>query len=327
MHELILVQGKTKRNITQLVGNVTWSSNMDALGVELSFDYAFNDSVHFEKFDLIEIGNHVVLMNEGKVISRFVIVAESVSGRFGKSYTCFDYSWYLNKNETVIQFIKASASQAIAKMLDRFGIKHKITPIKTLITKIYKDMTISDIINDILEQATQETKTKYRLEMNKDVLTISKMSDLVISPKVRLSSNIPLIPIPSALGNPSRSRSIEDMKNNVIVVNGKEDSSKVLASLKDSKSMARYGQLTEVITADEKNESQARNIAKNTLAEMNRIKETVSIEMLGHDDVRAGRILAIKEPVTGLSGNYLIVSASHALNNGIHKVSVELEAV
>ncbi|MCG7410570.1 hypothetical protein MH117_24545 [Paenibacillus sp. ACRRX] len=327
MHELYLIKGKTQKNITQLVGNLSWSSNIDALGVELSFDYAYNDSQHFAKRDILEMGAHIVLSNSGKVISHFVIVSESVSGRFGKSYTCFDYAWYLNKNETVIQFKKASASQAIQKLLDKFGVKHKIAPIKTAITKIYKDMTVSDIIKDILEQATQETKHKYRIEMDKDILTINKMADLVINPKVRLSANTPLVPITSMISSPSRSRSIEEMKNNILIVSSNEESSKVLASIKSASSIARYGQLTEVVSVDEKNEAQARNIASNILSELNRITEDVSIELLGHDDVRAGRILVVDEPITGIKGRYVIKSANHSVSNGIHKVSVDLEAV
>ncbi|MCY9529174.1 hypothetical protein M5X04_07470 [Paenibacillus alvei] len=326
-HELYLIKGKSKKNITQLIGNLAWSSNIDALGVELSFDYAYNDSSYFNKYDIVELGDHVILTNSGKVLSRFVVVSESVSGRFGKSYTAFDYSWYLNKNETVIQFKKVAASQAIGKLLDRFAIKHKITPIKTAITKIYKDMTVSDIIKDILEQATKETRTKYRVEMDKDVLTINRMTDLVINPMVRLSSDTLPIPIAVKIANPSRSRSIEDMKNSVLVTNSGEESIKILASAKDAGSVARYGLMTEVVTVDEKNESQARNIAKNTLSEMNRITEEVSVEMLGHDDVRAGRILEIDEPITGIVGSYVIKSANHSVSNGIHKVSVELEAV
>lgn len=323
-HELILIKGNQKKNITQLVGDLAWSSDIDALGVELSFNYAFNDSRYFQNYDIVDIGDHVALFNQGKLISKFIVVDESQNGRFGKSYTCFDYSWYLNKNQTVIQFKKISASQAIQKLLDKQGVKHNITQINTLITHIYKGETVSDIINDILEQAQQETGTKYRLEMDKDVLTIKKMSDLVINPKVRLSSNTPEFSIISAMGVPDRSRSIQEMKNNILVVNSNEESIKVIASAKSAENIQKFGQLTEVVEVDEKNEAQARNIAKTKLNELNRIEETISLPLLGHDDIRAGRILNIDEPVTGIKGRYLIKSAAHTESKGIHLVTVEL---
>ena len=323
-HELVLIKGNKKQNITQLVGNLAWSSNIDALGVELSFDYAFNDSRYFKSYDIVDIGDHVALFNQSKLISKFIVVDESTSGRFGKSYTGFDYSWYLNKNQTVIQFKKIAASQAIQKLLDKLGIKHNITQINTLITHIYKGETVSDIINDILEQATQETGHKYRVEMDKDVLTIKKTSDLVINPKVRLSSNTPEFSVVSAIGIPDWNRSIQEMKNNILVVNSNEDSTKVIASAKGADNIKRFGQLTEVVEVDEKNEAQARNIAKTKLSELNRIEETITLPLLGHDDIRAGRILNIDEPVTGIKGKYLIKSAAHTESNGIHLVTVEL---
>jgi len=321
-HEMFVMKNGAKRNITQLIGNLSWSSNMDALGMEMSFDYASSGNT-----EVLELGDHLILGNNGKVINYFVIVNESVSGRFSKSYTCFDYGWYLNKNETVIQFKKVSASKAIEKLLDKFKVKHKIVNIPTAITKIYKDMTVSDIMNDILDQASQELKTKFRLEMNKDMVTVSKLMDLVINPQIRLSSNSPLFPVTSAISNPSKSRSIEEMKNKVFVVSNDEKSTKIIAESSDQAGITKYGLMTEVVSVEAKNASQARNIAKNTLSDLNRIKGEVSVELLGHDDIRAGRILMLNEPVTNIKGLHLIKSANHSVNLGIHRVTVQLEAI
>lgn len=325
-HQLILMKDGKKQNITQLIGNLAWSSNIDALGVELSFDFAYNDNRYYADLDLLEVGDQIAFMNESRFLGYFIVVTASASGRFGKSFTCFDRSWYLNKNKTIIQFKKAPASQAIGKLLDKFGIDHRIASMKPLITKIYNGEVVSDIIKDILEQVKQESKVIYRMEMDKATLVISKMTDLVIAPMVRLSSNTPAVPVASTIGSPSRELSIDEMRNQVIITAGGE-STKVYAQKSDKASIAKFGQLTEVVSVDEKNAAQSRNIAANTLDELNRVGETISCEMLGHDDIRAGRILNVEEPVTGLSGRYLIKSANHTVNNGIHKVSVELGAV
>ena len=326
-HQIVLMKDGKKRNITQLIGSLAWSSNIDALGVELSFNYAFNDSLYFEDLDLVEVGDQIALLNGSRFIGYFIVINSSVSGRFGKTFTCFDRAWYLNKNETVIQFKRVSASQAIAKLLDKFRINHKIASMPTSIKKIYKDMTVGDIILDILDQVQQETGVKYQLEMERDVLSIMKQGDLTIKPMIRLSDNNPEFPVTATVSVLSRSRSIEEMKNNVLVVADGEESVKVYTQAADKNSTARYGQLTEVVTLDQKNASQARNIAANTLMQLNRVGETVSCELLGHDDIRAGRVLELDEPVTGTTGNYLIKSANHTVNNGIHRVAVELEAI
>ncbi|MGQ7276643.1 XkdQ/YqbQ family protein [Brevibacillus thermoruber] len=326
-HQLILIKDGVRRNITELVGNVSWSSNIDALGIELSFDFAYNDTQYFKGYDIVDVGDQIVLMNDSNILHYFIVVKSSQNGRFGKSFTCFDRAWYLNKNETVIQFRDANATQAIEKLLNRFAIKHRIAKMDTKITQIYKDQVVSDIIFDILQQVEQETGIKYRMEIDTDTVVISKQTDLIIKPMIRLSENNSPFPISVTISNPSREKSIEELKNKVIVVADGEENIKIIEEKQDQSSINKYGLLTEVVTVDQKDESQARNIATNTLKQLNRIGETISCEMLGHDDVRAGRIIEVNEPITGIVGKYLIKSAQHTLNNGIHKVSVELEVV
>lgn len=326
-HKILLMKDGKKLDITDFVGNLAWSSNMEALGEEMSFDYAYNDTTFFEKGDLVEVGSQLALFNEGKFLNYYIVISSSVNGRFGKSFTCFDRAWYLNKNKTIIQFKKAAASQAIGKLLDRFDVKHKIASIPTLITKIYKEDTVSDIITDILEQVYQETRKKYYVEMVKDVLHVRLLTDMVINPISRLSYNTYAFPVTATISNPSRELSIEEMKNRVVVATSDDKSTKIYATTEDKGNISKYGQLTEVVTVEKKNAAQARNIAANTLKEMNRVGETVSCEMLGHDDIRAGRVLDLNEPITGIVGKYLIKSANHTVANGNHKVSLEMEAM
>ena len=326
-HKLILMKNGKRNDISQLIGNITRTSNIDTLGEELSFDCVYNDSRFFSNLDVIDIGDQVVLTNDDKIINYFVVVTSSVNGRTNKTFTCFDRAWYLNKNETIIQFKKASASQAIEKLLDKFSVKHRIDKMTPLITKIYKDMVVSDIIRDILDQVQQETGKKYRLEMDKDVVVVANQANLLIKPTDRLSSNTNSFPIASTVNNPSRELSIQDMKNKVIVAADGDDNTKIYAEKSDTNSISKYGLLTEVVTVDSKNAAQARNIAANTLKDLNKISETISCDMLGNDDVRAGRLIDINEPITGIVGRYLIKSATHTINNGIHRVSVELEVM
>lgn len=319
-HEIILAKGKQQTNITNACSNITWSSHIEALGVELSFDMARGAYS-------VETGDQLILLSNKQPLNYFVVVTTSRAGQNNLTVTAFDRAWYLNKNETIIQFKKASASDAIGKLLDKFGVKHRITKMNTLIKKIYKDQTVSDIILDILEQVKQETGQQHRMEMDKDTLVIERQSELLINPYIKLSGNTYSFPIAKTVSNPTVERSIEDMKNNVIIVADGDDRAKVYTTLQDASSIAKYGLLTEVVTVDDKNRAQARNIAKTTLTELNKVNESVSCELLGHDDVRAGRTIELNEPNIEMVGKYLIMSASHTISNGIHKVSVELKGV
>lgn len=324
-HELVLIQNGKKANITPIIGDLAWSSNIDALGEEITFKYAYNDSSYFERYDVLQEGDIVALLNNSKVLKHYVIVQISTSGRFGKSITGYDFGWYLNKNKVVMQFKKASVSDAIRKLCDKVGIKHNIVAIPTLITKIYKEEAVSDVIHELLDQAKQETGTTYRLEMVDQTLTIRKQTDLVINPKIQLADNTGAFTAALSASNITRTTSIEDMKNRVVVVTS-EESTKVYAESTDPNSIKKYGLLTEVVSVDKKNAAQARNIAKNTLKDLNRVKDGITLDLLGSDEIKAGRLIDMDMPVIGVKGKYLITSANHSEANGIHRVTVQLEA-
>ncbi|MFD2671809.1 XkdQ/YqbQ family protein [Marinicrinis sediminis] len=325
-HQLILKKNGKRIDLSPLISNLTWTSNIDTLGMELSFNFAINDTRYFEQYnDLLETGDQVVLLNGSKVLNYFIVVKEMSNGRYAKSYICFDRAWYLNKNETVIQFKKATATDAIQKLLDRFNIKHNIASMNTLITKIYKDITLIDIINDILYQVYFETKNVYRLEMDKDIVTIRKQSDLLINPMVRLSSNTNEFPTSETIAGLATEKSIENMKNKVIVVSDTENSTNIFAEKSDQINIDRYGLMTEVVTVNDKNAAQARNIANTVLYQLSKTGNIVTCEMLGHDDIRSGRLIDLNEPISGVVGRYLIRGVTHTINNGIHTSVLEME--
>lgn len=315
----------TTANISGLVGNIAWNSNIDTLGEELTFDYMYSDTQYFSQFDILEYGDQITFINDDVTINNFIIVDVKTNSRFKKGITCYDRAWYLNKNMTVIQFNKSSVTNCIEKLLDKFNINHNIASIPALVTKIYKESVLSDIIKELLEQATAETGNKYRLEMDKDTVIVRKQEDMLINPYIKLTDNTSEFPVTLTISNPNKEESIADLKNSVIVASSDDSSAVIYATSEDADSISKYGLLTEVLTVDGKNESQARNIAKNKLAELNTVKQTLSFEMLGHDDIKAGRLIQLNEPITGIVGTFLIKSANHTLNNAIHKVSVELE--
>ncbi|NGM81283.1 hypothetical protein G5B47_02525 [Paenibacillus sp. 7124] len=325
-HELILIKSGKKYNITQLVGNLAWSSSTDEVAEQLTFDYAYNDYSNIKKYDIVELGDKVVLFNNGKALRRYEVIKMDVNSRVNKSFTCYDYAFFLNNNKAVIQFKGVAASDAIRQLCNKVRVKHVIVDMPTKIKQIYKDEVMTTI-SDILDQVKAETGKTYRMEMVDDTLTIKKQTDLLINPQVRLTDNTPLFDVTSQISNPSRSLSIEEMKNKVIVVTSEDNSTKIYSESSDTDSIKKYGLLTEVVTLDSKEAAKARNIAKNTLAELNTVKEEVSLDLLGHDDIMAGRLIDVADSISGISGRYLIKSANHTEQNAIHKVSVTLEKV
>lgn len=319
MHQLYNLSNNLQTNITPLVGNISWRSNINELGEQLDFEIAFNDDRYFP-INPVDIGSVILLENEDEIF-RGIVVSEQKNGRGAIGYTCFDYAFYLNKSKEIYQFNRVPGKTAIETILNDFNVPiGSIAPITTVINKIYNDKLISDIIRDIMDTAEKEKGTKYRMEMRQGKLYIEKQEDLVIKAAFKLADNIQEYDVTTAIASPSRKRTIENMKNSIKLV----ADNKIIAQSKDDKLIEQYGVLQEVKAVNDKDKVQAKNMAQNMLKELGKIFEENSVEMLGNDNVRAGRIMEIEEAVTGMSGQYLITDVTHTLKNGIHRMQVGL---
>lgn len=309
-------------NITPLGGEFSWGSSIDELGQRLDIKIAFNDSRFFPK-NPVNIGQMAILKNGTNEVLRTIIVEEGKQGRKPIFYTSFDPAFFLNKSKAVYQF-NTTGDKAIKKMLNDFNVPiGNIISIPTIIDKIYISETLSDIIRDILDQAQKDQGIKYRMEMRVGKFYIEKQTDLVVKANFDLASNIKFFNGQYSISKPSRTRSIVDMKNSIQIV----QDNKIISTNKKQDLIDTYGLLQDVVEVQDKDVAQARNIAKNLLKDFGRIIEDNSIEMLGDDKVRAGRIIEINEPITGMKGNYLVTAATHTVKNGIHLMSLDLGVI
>ena len=93
----------------------------------------------------------------------------------------------------------------------------------------------------------------------------------------------------------------------------------VKAVEKDTDSIYKYGVLQEVLKIDEK-DGDAKACAKNKLSELDKVKESFSIETIEsvNSYTRAGALITVDDV------NYLIESADHSIKNGVHYVKLGL---
>lgn len=296
--ELWLSDGKTNTNILPLVGELSWAENVDTLGVQLDFNINYSDAKYFPKID-IEPGYQVSRVDGGNNLFEGVIITEGLNGRDPRSYTSMDYAFYLNKNEDIYQFNGIRSDEAIKRILRDYGISFNIAPIATTIKQIYLDKTLSFMINDILAQSTKQTGVKYNLEMVGRTLSIQPHKVMELEGVYTLISN------------PSRSRSIADMKNSIKLYTGNEDHNRIVTVAKNRELINRYGLLQQVESVDEKDIAQAKQIATQLLKELGKIPEDNSLTLMGDKRIKAGRVITIEEPITGMTGKYLIRDCKH----------------
>lgn len=323
---IYIVKNNKRYDITSFVGNISWSDSVDTLGSQLDFSTGYSSERYFPKFD-INCGDIVIMVEEYEIF-RGIIVTKDFSSYSEISYTAFDFLWYFNKSKVIKQFNGINAGAAIGQLCSEFSISvGSIAPMRSLVNHIYYENTVSEIIDEILEQEFNETGKTYIKEIDKGSFYIFEKYSKTVKGFFRPASNIAPFDVTLVPAMPSRSFSIEDMKNSILIISGEENSVYTAGKAQDTESISKYGLLQEIESIDDEQLNKAQNTAQNRLKEFNKVAETSSIQLLGDFNVRSGRVIAITENYTGMNGNYFIKSCSHSISAGIHTMDLELEGV
>ena len=314
MVKLYVARDKKMVDVSRSCGEITWGDGIDSLGVQLTFST--------EDFSL-SVGDYFQLKKDNQLVTDGIAVRED-KGFYRNTINVFDFAWYLNESEEVIQFKNMSCKRAIEKLLNQYNIPIGNLELPDIIfSYLYKDKKISEIIKHILSILSGQTGQKFRMEMRQGKFYIEKYSELVVDPGYKNAINLGVMKSLDYIDTDfSYSESIEAMKNKVVLVSNSEQSTAVIESREDQESINRYGLLKEVKTLDDEDISQAKNIAKNMLADLNRLTKDISINILGDINLRSGRYLTINNQF--FSGKFLIKNTSHSYSDGIHKTSLTL---
>lgn len=300
MYKLII----NNSDIINYSNNITWNSDSDSLGTQLSFD----------SIKEIKTGTVVQLFNDSVELFRGILLKPTMK-RWTWSYTCQDYSFYLKNNKVAIkQFNNATASDAIKSLLDENYLTYNIPDLPTQINQFYTNKSYADIIEDILKKAIADQGSTYFYEIQGNIFYIYNVSDMKITPNIILPKDIDI------------EMSMENMKNRITVISGNDDKAVIEATAEDTSQQSFYGVLSDVQTVDDKNIAQSQNMANNALATSNKIEyqstfEIVAIE--GGDAIKPNRMIYLKAG-TRLNGYYKIKTANHTLSKGMHKVNLTI---
>ena len=313
------------KDVTDIIGNLTWRDTVDTLGVEVDFELPINR--YDKKFEFlydITLGDPIQILNaKGEVLIQAIIVSETPNGKI-TSFTAYDMAWYLNKSTVIKQFKKMIGNDCVKSLCKEIGINVEVTGLDTKIDKIYKDKAVSEVIKDIIEQCSQFNSKKFFIEFNNGTLKVMPYQKIKVFGTFEIQKD-KFININENIGGVSLSKSIVDMKNSVLVITENKGAIRTIGEEQDSKSIEKYGKLQEVVTLDEKEFSKANLVAKNELKKLNKITEDFSIDVLGDDNVKSGRVIDIDLPLFNLKGEYLIKESNHTISNHIHKISLKLE--
>lgn len=313
------------KDVSDIIGNLTWRDTVDTLGVEVEFELPVNRyDKDFEFLYDITLGDPIQILNDkGETLVQAIIVTETPNGKI-TNFTAYDMAWYLNKSTVIKQFKKMIGNDCVKSLCKEIGIKVEVSGLDTKIDKIYKDKTISDVIKDIIEQCSQFNSKKFFIEFDNGTLKIMPYKKIKVFGQFEIQKD-KFININENIGGVSLTKSIVDMKNSVLVITENKGAIRTIGQEQDTNSIEKYGKLQQVVTLDEKEFSKANLVAKNELKKLNRITEDFSIDVLGDDKVKSGRVIDIDLPLFNLKGEYLIKESNHTISNNIHRINLKLE--
>jgi len=330
VYKIILSRNGESTEITELVGGLEWSESMDTVGVSFSF-YVPDTVERYIPRLLIAAGDIVQVFAASGEIIRGVVV--SVDRSFPvRTVRGYDFGFYLNKNDTVIQFKGKSVSECLKTLFVSVGISiGYVCDMPAKVKGVYIK-NVNEIIKELIKIQQDTDGKMYYYEMRCDKVYVFEMPEEPLSYVFKPTVNVAAFDVTdkAAHSRGKYSHSMEDMKNCVIA----EVSSKTSGEMperqfiaRDEESIAKYGLLAETYSVNSDEAEQIEELAKNELNVKNTVKREFSMDFVGHEAARAARVMHIEDGHLGINGDFRIQSVKHTVNDCVHTMNCVLEEI
>lgn len=300
------VEGK---DVSQLVGQITWSGDTKNPSRKLVFTIAQRPSDRFLPKVTISEGDTVAVSKDGKSFFAgkiFDVEKSSQSNTF--TYTAFDFMYYVLKNEVSL-VVDTTAEGCAAMVCDKLGI--------TLGGAVATGVSVYflafgkagyEVIMAGYTEAAKSTGKKYMVLMkNLTEVHVIEKGELC---GVVLSGDYNLV-------DASYKASVQQMVNRVVITdkNGNE-----VSSVEDAAARSKYGTLQKVYIQEDGKDSGA--AAKAMLQD---IEQSGSISGVP-SDLRAvsGYAIIVQDKTSGLCGKFYIESDTHTFADGKEEMQLTL---
>ena len=297
--------------ITGRVGSPQLEADIATLSATLTFQTADNPRDPLLMRVAADPGVRIQMFNGSKEVFQGIGIGRGLDGTVKAN----DYGFFLNKSEIILQCNDVAADTAIRQMGAKAGVQIGHLPaMPTKILDNYIGMTPASILDDILEKVTAERGTKYfyRYESSAGLCIYEY-------PTARTTVTHQLSPVAKpynptwSLGGVSGEVTMEDLRNQVVVIRDENDQATELARAADGASIGQYGLLQHVEQVDEATTAaQANQIAQATVQRLNRLTESYRVtKMLGADEIMPGIMMYFGQKDWGFEGDFIITHVRH----------------
>jgi len=330
MYKIILNRDGQSEDITNLVSDLAWSENLDTVGISLSFSVPDKEERYIPRIKVMAGDIVQVFNDEGELIRAVVInVTRSYPKRTVKAS---DFGFYLNKNDIVIQFKDKSVSECLKELFARVGVTAGgICDMPANAKGVYIK-NVNEIIKELIKIQQDNDGKKYYYELRAEKIYVFQLSAEPISCIFKPAINVAEFDVTEKNdhGRGKYTHSIENMRNAVTAevnskTSGEMPEKQFIA--RDEESIRKYGLLAENYSVNSDEADNIQELAKNELKEKNKLSRELSIDFIGHDKARPGRVMHIVDDWLGIDENYRIKSVSHKINGCSHTMSCTLESL
>lgn len=310
-----------RKNIIEKIFSFNWQDDIDNMFI--SFD--------FETKEELTCGDWIELYNSDNMESVFVGIITKTSQKSEESfsYSGYDMGFYLEKNETVIQFKNAKISKAIEDVCHKLELNvGEIPEINMTVTKIYQNETLSDILKDLYKIAIDKGfKDIYNFNCKDGKINLLKYKE---NNNLRgYIANLYSINSFDYIKSFEKTSSIENMKNRVELYTSNSannnSTGKRLYTLSNLEHIKKYGLLNHIEEVDADKKQDYKTIIKNKLAELDKISEEITFSVIGDNKLQAGTITTILNDKININGAYKITSSKHSIIGTIENVEVSVQ--
>lgn len=309
MMEVFWVKKDSYTEITEIVGNISWSGDYTQVARQIEFTLITSPYDKSLPVAAIELGDIIVLRKDNKELFRgYVFFRDKAYNSTTFSYTAYDCGIYLLKNDGSYNFRNTTPEAITKRICCDFGIPYKtIDSTGISINKKFIGVNLYKIIMAAYTIATQNTGRKYMVRAIEGEINIIPKGETSL--KLVFENGVNIL-------ESSRSESLENMVNKVKIVNKDGDHIKEVT---DAAMLNKYGSFQKNLTqAEDKDEtSKAKKMLKG-------IDTKINITGFGDATCITGMAVEVYDSYTGLNGLFYIDSDKHSWRNGEYNVDLTL---
>ena len=296
-----------ENNISNLLISATWSGDKDQIARKFVFTAVHTDQDANIKSVDIPLGSRILMYDDADVLKfdGVVLALEKEESDITIRLSCQDMAFYL-KNE-VYNTCKGTPSQITAAVCMEFEIAtgDLADNGKTVEIVSTGDKTIYQIIRAAYEDAGMDVYIYMEgillctEEFGAQIAAVLTGDDSIISASYKSS--------------------MENMVNQVLILN---DKGKYIKTIQNEEDMSAYGTVRKIYKKSDTKKDADEEAAKL----IKRVENSGSISITAKDfDCITGRKVAVMKAGSYICGLFHIVSDSHTISGGEHKVTLGLD--